>query len=147
MYKGQVIWGRSKWTRSAANYNNRAVEQVDASQWVVTEQPELRIVPDKLWNQVHAIQTARNPRREAVRKGIASKASGHDSKYWLGTLLVCVECGSNFVGDGRRDYICPAFASRNCTNDLRFRREDAHLAVFDVLREGLPTFKSMPSKY
>lgn len=47
-----------------------------------------------------ALQTATNPRRESVRRGIAKKASGHGSKYWLGTLLVCGECGSNYQNAG-----------------------------------------------
>jgi site-specific DNA recombinase len=88
MYKGQLVWGRSKWTRSAANSNNRTVEMVDRSQWVIHAVPKLRIVPDALWNAVQAIQTAKNPRREAVRRGIAKgrnglvkRVSGHDSKY------------------------------------------------------------------
>jgi hypothetical protein len=84
---------------------------------------------------VHAVQTATNPRREAVRKGIATQASGHGSKYWLGTLLVCGKCGSNYIGDGRRDYVCPAHTAGHCDNNLRFRREDAHIAVFDLLKE------------
>jgi DNA invertase Pin-like site-specific DNA recombinase len=136
MYKGQVIWGRSKWTRSAANSNIRAVSQVDAGEWVVHQVPALRIVSDELWDAVHAIQTATNPRREAVKRGITKKASGHDSKYWLGTLLVC-ECGANYIGNGARDYVCPAHISNNCENDMRFRRDDAHIAVFDLMRREL----------
>jgi site-specific DNA recombinase len=135
LYKGQVVGARSKWTRSAADSNDPRVETVDATEWVVTKDESLRIVPDDLWDKVRAVQTATNPRREAVRKGIASKASGHGSKYWLGTLLVCGECGSNYIGDGRRDYVCPAHTAGHGGNDLRFRRDDAHVAVFDLLRE------------
>jgi hypothetical protein len=61
MYKGQVIWGRSKWTRSAANSNIRTVTQVDAGEWIVHQVPSLRIVSDELWDAVHAGQTATNP--------------------------------------------------------------------------------------
>ncbi|MDB6015062.1 MAG: hypothetical protein JWL65_7312 [Gammaproteobacteria bacterium] len=108
---------------------------MDSTEWVVTKDEPLRILPDDLWDKVHAVQTATNPRREAVRKGIATKASGHGSKYWLGTLLVCGKCGSNYIGDGRRDYVCPAHTAGHCDNNLRFRREDAHIAVFDLLKE------------
>lgn len=136
MYKGQVIWGRSKWTRSAANSNNRAVSQVDAREWVTSQQENLRIVSDALWDAVRTIQTAPNPRREAVKRGIAKKASGHDSKYWLGTLLVC-ECGSNYIGNGTRDFVCPAHISNACANDMRFRRDDANKAMFSLLNNHL----------
>jgi site-specific DNA recombinase len=137
LYKGELVWGRSKWTRSAADSNDRTPEIVEQTEWVVTKDESLRIVPTELWDKVRAMQTETNPRREAVRKGIASKASGHGSKYWLGTLLVCAECGSNYIGDGRRDYVCPAFTAGHCTNNLRFRRDDAHVAAFDLLRREL----------
>jgi len=150
-YKGQVIWGRSKWVRGAADSEKRTVEQVDPSQWVITEHPELRIVPEKLWNAVHAIQTARNGKRDAVRRGVVKGrrgiqkyVGGSDSRYWLGGgVLVCAECGSNLIGDGRTDYVCPAHTSNNCKNDMRFRREDAHLAVFDLMREELLSDKQI----
>jgi hypothetical protein len=108
-------------------------------------------VPEKLWNQVHAIQTERNARRDAVRRGvikgrngIVKHMGGSDSRYWLGGgVLVCSECGSNLIGDGRTDYVCPAYTSNNCKNDLRFRREDAHLAVFDLMREELLSDKQI----
>jgi hypothetical protein len=53
---------------------------------------------------------------------------------------VCAECGANYVGDGLRDYICPTYHAgpdSKCHNNLRFRREDAHIQVFDLLREEL----------
>jgi hypothetical protein len=144
LYKGQVIWGRSKWIRSAANSDIRTVKQAEREHWIVTEQPELRIVPEALWGRVRAIQTVRNARREAVRRGVLKGRNGtmkhvpgHDSKYWLGTLLICAECDSNLIGDGRTDYICPAHSSNNCTNDLRFRRDAAHAAVFELMHREL----------
>ncbi len=142
LYKGQMIWGRSQWIRSAANSKKRRVERVEPSEWIVHDIPALRIVTDALWDKVHAIQTAKNPRREAVKRGIAKKASGHDSKYWLGTILVC-ECGSNYIGNGIKDYVCPAHISNDCDNDMRFRREDAHVAVFDLLHTELLSDKQI----
>jgi hypothetical protein len=89
---------------------------------------------------VYAIQTAR---REAVkrgvikgRNGVVKRVGGRDSRYWLGTLLVC-PCGANYIGDGLRDYLCPAHTSNSCDNDMRFRRADAHTALFDLLRKEM----------
>lgn len=137
MYRGEVIWGRSKWTRSAANSNIRTVSAVDAGEWVIHKVPSLRIVSDELWDAVLQVQTASTPRREAVKRGITKKASGHDSKYWLGTLLVCAECASNYIGNGTRDFVCPAHISNACGNNMRFRRDDANAAVFDVISREL----------
>lgn len=148
LYKGQVVWGRSRWIRSAADSSVRRVEQIgDTAQWITTTDESLRIVPDDLWVRVHRIQTETNALRAAVRNGIAAKrtkgngtklrGAGRDSKYWLGTLLVCDVCGSNYIGDGRLDYVCPAHTAGHCGNNLRFRRDEAHKAMFDLLRREL----------
>jgi site-specific DNA recombinase len=142
-YKGEVRFGRSKWTRTAKDSAIRTVEKVDPSEWIVYQMPSLQIVPTELWDRVHAIQTANNPRREAVKRGIikgrngvVKRVGGRDSRYWLGTLLVCT-CGANYIGDGLRDYVCPAHTSNSCDNDMRFRRADAHTALFDLLRKEM----------
>jgi hypothetical protein len=137
IYKGQVIWGRSKWTRGASDSTIRTVTRVDPSQWIVTEHPELRIVSDELWNAVQAIQTATTPRREAVRAGIAKRASGHARPYWLVSLIVCADCGANYCGHGALDYACPSFTAGKCTNNVRFRREEIHRAMFGLLKVHL----------
>lgn len=147
MYKGQIVWSRSKWTRSEADSNVRFVERVDEEQWITTTDESLRIVPDDLWERVRRIQTETNARRAAIRNGIAAKrtkgngsklrGAGRDSKYWLGTLLVCDVCGSNYIGDGRLDYVCPAHTAGHCENNLRFRRDDAHKAMFDLMQREL----------
>jgi hypothetical protein len=59
----------------------------------------------------------------------------HDN--WLGTLLVCAECGSNYIGDGRRDYVCPSYTAGHCKNNLRFRRDETHAAVFALMQKEL----------
>jgi len=119
----------------------------EPDQWIQKTDESLRIVPDELWGKVHRIQTSDDERRRAVRNGIAAnrtrgngtklRGAGHDSKYWLGTLLVCATCGANYIGDGRRDYVCPAHTVGNCTNNLRFRRDDAHKAMLTIVRQEL----------
>lgn len=141
LYKGLVVWGRSKWTRQARDSNIRVVSQNPEAEWISVKKPELQIVPDDLWNKVRAIQTATNGHRLAIRKALGRKrGEGRGSKYWLGSVLVCGECGANLIGDGRNDYICPTFLhgpGTKCHNDMRFRRDDAHAAAFELLREHL----------
>jgi hypothetical protein len=83
------------------------------------------------------IQTASNPRREAVRVGVAKRAFRYRSRYLLGGTLVCAVCGSNYIGDGARDFVCPAHTSGHCDNDMRFRRDTIHQAVFDLMKDHL----------
>jgi hypothetical protein len=86
---------------------------------------------------VHALQTASNPRRAAIRLGVAKRNFRFRSRYLLGGTLVCAGCGSNYIGDGRTDYVCPAHTTGHCGNDMRFRRTLVHQAVVDLLTEHL----------
>ena len=135
-------WGRTEWTPTASDSSVRVVKPA-TGQIVEYTDERLRIVSDELWAKVHAIQTATNPRREAVRLGIKKRSFKCRSKYLLGSTLVCGECGSNLIGDSRNDYICPAHTSNNCTNDMRFRRQDIHDAVFGLLTEHLLSKETM----
>jgi len=136
-YRGEVVWKRSRWTPSAKNSAIRRVEAVAESEWIKRTDESLRIITDELWNRVHAIQTGSNPRREAVRLGVANRSFRFRSRYLLGGTLVCGVCGSNYIGDGRTDYLCPTHTTGHCDNPMRFRREDIHQAVFDLLTEHL----------
>lgn len=136
LYKGVQIWSRTKWTRSAADSNNRKVSEVDGKSWIRADVPHLRIVSDELWEKVRVIQTMRNARRDAVRKGVARR-TGCDSAYWLGGIVVCDVCGSNFIGDSRHDYVCPSFTAGACTNGMRFRRDKVHQEVWTAVRSHL----------
>jgi site-specific DNA recombinase len=138
LYRGWQIWGRSRWPVIAANSSIRKCETVDDSKWIKREVPELRIIDEALWKKVEAIQTAKNPRREAVTQGIAKrKLSDHARPFWLSSILVC-ECGANLIAYGDKDYCCPVFTARGrCSNDLRFRRAEVETELFALLKEQL----------
>jgi DNA invertase Pin-like site-specific DNA recombinase len=139
LYKGIVRWNRVHWKRSAEDSLIRIPNVRDDAEWIVREAPELRIVPVELWEQVHKIQTAPNPRKEQMARGLRKSAGGRlRSAYWLGGILRCGHCGSNLVAYGARDYMCPTYNDGgSCANNLRFRRADADLAMWDLIRQEL----------
>ena len=102
------------------------------------EIPELRIIDEALWKKVEAIQTAVNPHREAVKRGIAKRQlTNHLRPYWLSGILVC-SCGSNYISYGPTDLCCPTFTARGrCGNSLRFRRAEMETALFAMLKQHL----------
>jgi hypothetical protein len=57
--------------------------------------------------------------------------------------LVCASCGSNHVGYGRHSYVCPSRIANKCPNDVYFRRDDAHLALSDLLQKELLSDREM----
>lgn len=132
-----MTWGRSKWVRSAADSLVRKPRNALKDEWVVTHNPKLQIVDNDTWNKVYAIQIATNPSREAVREGVRKRVFRYRSQYWLGGMLVCANCGCNYIGDGTKDYICPGYSDGHCHNAIRFRRADADAAVFGLVKEHL----------
>ncbi len=103
LYRGRVVWGRSKWIRGVADSKKRRQVQVPESQWIVREDARLRIVPDTLWKAVKARQArqaaacrgahqARDCRRlEAGRTGPPAAVSCSRG------LLTCAVCGANYT--------------------------------------------------
>ena len=127
------MWGRSRWIRSPRDSAIRRCEVVEDPDELVTQQIErLRIVSDELWNTVHVIQSARTPRSEAIRA--AKRRQGRGPALWLSSLLVCSECGSNYVQYGRTDYVCGGFHNGStCSNGTRFRIADIEREVLAAL--------------
>ncbi len=137
IYKGDVVWGPSRWVRSPRDSAIRRCELIDDPQELITYHVErLRIVSDDLWNRVQAMQCARTPRSEAIRA--AKRQLGRGPALWLSSLLVCSECGSNYVQYGRRDYVCSGFHNGStCSNGMRFRIADIEAAVLEALEMDL----------
>jgi hypothetical protein len=81
VYKGEVVWGRSRWIRSPRDSAIRRCEVVEDPAELVTHSIErLRIVSDELWNAVHIVQSARTPRSEAIRA--AKRRQGRGPALW-----------------------------------------------------------------
>jgi recombinase-like zinc beta ribbon protein/recombinase len=133
IYRGEVVWGRSRWVRSPRDSAIRRCEPAEQPDELITRHDErLRIVSDDLWNTVHIVQSARTPRSEAIRE--AKRRKGRGPALWLSSLLVCSECGSNYVQYGRTDYICSGFHNGStCKNGMRFRIAEIEKAVLEKL--------------
>jgi site-specific DNA recombinase len=143
IYKGDVVWGRSRWIRSLRDSAIRRCEVVEDPEDLVTHHVErLRVVFDDLWNRVHVVQNARTPRGEAIRA--AKRRLGRGPALWLSSLLVCSECGSTYVQYGRTDYVCSGFHNGStCSNGMRFRIADVEREVLRALELDLLNPKSL----
>jgi len=147
VYKSEVVWGRSRWIRSPRDSTIRRCEVVDdADELVIQRIDRLRIVSDELWNAVHIIQSARTPRSEAIRA--AKRRQGRGPALWLSSLLVCSECGSNYVQYGRTDYVCGGFHNGStCSNGTRFRIGDIEREVLAALALDFPQSRRASARH
>jgi site-specific DNA recombinase len=110
LYIGRVIWGRSRWLRSARDSSKRTCQQNPREQWTVYEDERLRIIDQALWNRVRNRQQAQSERiGERVSAGLSktsAKSTGRSPRYLFSSLLKCGVCGSSYTIRGRTHYAC-----------------------------------------
>lgn len=134
LYKGEVIWNRTKFEKVPGT-NKRRAKRRDKSEWICLPRPDLAIVSPELWN---CVQERLNffglKPSQGRRQGLLPRAI--TSPYLFSGLLKCGECSGNLIigtGGGthvHKKYVCANYFNRGtCENDLYIR--------LDVLEERL----------
>jgi site-specific DNA recombinase len=139
IYRGILVWNR---TVGCKDPDSGKIEYRPRSkdEWKTEDRPHLKIIDDDLWDRVRKRQELRRRvRGDAISLGIttAKRIGGKDPRYLLGGILKCGSCGARMIGDSRRDFVCPSYASGGCDNDLRVRRDKVHAALMEPLNEYL----------
>jgi site-specific DNA recombinase len=135
VYIGKVIWNRREWVVNPET-KKRVPRIRPESEWIITEQPELRIIPQELWDRVQE-------RRKAVALGQIQNGhvrTGRGPKFLLSGLLVCDECESHFVVADYYRYACGGHINRGpsvCKNSLRVARKLVEDRCLTALRNEM----------
>jgi site-specific DNA recombinase len=145
-YRGKIVWSRKHKVRDPKT--GRRVFRVKEGETPIrgADQPELRIVPEKLWSAVEE-------RRELVKRVYENagnrpgllRATAINAPYLLSGLLKCVKCGANLqivAGRGRnhpnQTYGCPINFHRGdsvCSNRVRVRRDILEVRLLAGLQD------------
>lgn len=96
---------------------------------VEKEFPELRIIPQDLWDRVQEQQKKRKP------KGNAEKA--RRKTYLLSGLLTCGCCGGNYVMHSSTSYKCNNARKGACNNTIGISRKRIEARVFRQLKAAM----------
>lgn len=142
-YIGRWIWNQRRWVRVPGRNARRALDR-PASEHVVTELPELRIVSEELWERV---RQGFGPSRPG--KGRANAAGKYGAPLLRG-LLRCGVCGGSIVIVSRREKNGLTFANFGCTvnrsrgeticaNNRTVSEKKVTRAVIDALTKQLTT--------
>jgi site-specific DNA recombinase len=103
--------------------------------------PELRIVPQELWDAVQARQAEIRKKSVALREALNNPQSrSHAGKYLFSGLLKCGCCGANFTMCSTHSYGCAVNLNRGdaaCSNRLRLPRRIVELRLMEAVQHEL----------
>lgn len=149
MYRGELVWNR---TRKRDRWGQKNGEARPAADWIRKSAPELRIVPEELWQAAHTrIAESRTYYDKATHGTRQGRPRGVESKYLLPGFARCGCCNGGLhvrsmghsSGEHRRRaffYACTAHYNRGpevCPNVLKVRMEVADAAVLEKIGEIL----------
>lgn len=130
LYAGRLVWNRSQKVRDP-DTGRRIMRPRPESEWISAPAPDLRIVPDDLWN-------AAQSRSDHQCRSAQGNRKGRRPKYVLSGLLQCAECGSHYVITKGRYYGCATHANRGphiCSNSRLAARDRLERIVLDAIFE------------
>ena len=148
LYRGEVVWNQSQ---KRNTWGVRQRRDRAAAEWVRLEAPNLRIIPEALWQ---AVSDRRANARQAYVRTTGGKLYGRppstvESRYLLTGLTTCGLCGGSLVvhsrtsGDHRKFlYRCQHAYYRGptvCTNRRPLSMLETNQAVLRALEAALLT--------
>jgi site-specific DNA recombinase len=137
LYVGRLIWNRQRYVKDPRT-GKRLARINPASEWLITEVPELRIVDSGLWQQTQArLGSIRQSPR--VAKARATEFWLHRrARHLLTGLVCCGGCGGP-VSPAGKDYLACGTARRQgtCTNKRSIRRAALESMILEGLKHRL----------
>lgn len=141
IYNGRQIWNRAKWIKDPLTGRRKRILRPE-SEWVITENPELKIVDDDTWNAARerTLKTRARTARQRVNLRRACISGGREPKYLFSGLLRCGCCGSSYVVVDRYRYGCSAQKDRGsaaCSNDIKIPRDVIERTLLTGIKKEL----------
>ncbi len=140
VYLGKLIWGRVNYERQPGT-NKKVRRDQPRTAWKVSDQPELRIISDELWEQVRERQNV--VRTELKGNFARGRLPGYQSKYLFSGFLKCGKCGGSIVvvSSGRiagPRYGClKAKRQYTCSNDIEMSLKKVETRLLEKLQAEL----------
>ena len=140
IYIGRRIFNRRKWVQ-VPNENRGFTREPrfnPKSEWIIRDEPNLRIIDQKLWNRVK-VRQAQAPAARDAQFGINgnSLSGAKRPDHFLSGLVRCGVCGQPFVSAGPR-WRCKAAGRKACAN-ASITGEHLEARALAGLRERLLT--------
>ena len=138
LYVGRVIWNRRQWQKNPGTGARGYVDRPE-SEWLRRDSPQLRILPQELWDAVR--QRARTGPARGTRTG-----RGAAPKTLFAGLLRCPECKGPIVAIDARRYGCNRRNDRGpaaCGHSEGYPRERVDKALLQSVHDDLLSPEAM----
>jgi len=137
LYVGRLVWNRQHFVKDPTTGRRQARPNPE-SEWIIEDVPELRIVPQDLWDAVKERQ--KDMRRTVIAKrshGIRSERARRPV-YLFSGLLKCGECGGSYTLVSGTAYGCSNRKTRGtCDNGLTIKRTELEETILSGLKDKL----------
>ena len=132
LYIGELIWNRQRFIKDP-NTGRRVTRLNSESEWIRHNVPDLRIVPQGLWEAAKSRQKALDSTLQGLHRNTRPQ-------YLLSGLLKCGECGGSFSKINSERYGCSASRNKGtsvCANKKTVKRETIEGLVLNALQTHL----------
>ena len=135
LYIGKLVWNRQRFIKDPST-GKRVSRLNPESKWIIQDVPELRIVPDDLWQTVKARQDSLIL-KTAPRKD-NPMLDRRRPRYLFSGLAACGCCGGGYSMIGMASMGCSTARNKGtCSNLLTIRRDVLEASVLDGLHRHL----------
>ena len=136
LYVGRLEWNRCSYVKNPRT-GKRVARPNPRQFWEVVEVPDLRIIPDKLWEQVKARQKALTFEIGRTEAGQPLNRA-HRRQFLLSGLLKCGVCDGGYTIMGKDRYGCATRRTQGiCRNDRTIKRQEIEARVLAGLKDRL----------
>lgn len=132
LYIGRLIWNRQRFIKDPET-GRRVTRLNDEADWIIQEVPELRIVPQDLWDAAKA-------RQGELDKKAPGLWRRNRPQYLLSGLAKCGVCGGGYAKINATQYGCATAKNKGeayCTNRKTIKREALEEFVLSGLQSRL----------
>ncbi len=132
LYVGRLVWNRQRFIKDPET-GKRVTRLNDESEWITQKVPELRIVPQELWDKAKARQKDLDARKPGLWRR-------NRPRYLLSGLLKCGVCGGGYSKINTTHYGCSASKNKGesvCANRKTIAKEKLETAILAALQTHL----------
>ncbi len=133
MYEGRLIWNRREWIKHP-DTGKRTYKERPESEWIVTENTELRIVTPDI---IDAVRIRQKKNRQTYP---GTFTVSNAQRYLFSGLLVCAECGGNMTIRAKERYGCMTHKTRGsslCSNSVTVSRHIVEERLLEGIKQQL----------